>query len=82
MLKIDAPPKKINKRPTVQEKMLKFTSHQDANQNHNEMSLHTQDGYQGAYYLKQAGKQINKQNQQVLLTMCKNWNTHVLLIGM
>ena len=59
--------------PETYERMLSITSHQrDANQNHNEIPLHTsQNGHH---------KQINK--QQVLARMWRNGNPSALLVGM
>ena len=59
--------------PETYEKMLSITSHQrDANQNHNEIPLHTsQNGHH---------KQINK--QQVLERVWRKGNPSTLLVGM
>ena len=59
--------------PETCERMLSITSHQrDANQNHNEIPLHTsQNGHH---------KQINK--QQVLERLWKKGNPSTLLVGM
>ena len=58
--------------PETYEKMLSITSHQrDANENHNEIQLHTsQNGHH---------KQISK---QVLVRLWRKGNPHALLVGM
>ena len=59
--------------PETYEKMLSITSHQrDANENHNEIPLHT--GHNGHH------KQINK--QQVLARLWRKGNPSILLVGM
>ena len=61
------------KDPKTYEKMLSITSHQrDANENHNEIPLHTS---QNDHH-----KQINK--QQVLARLWRKWNPSTLLVGM
>ena len=63
----------LQRDPETYEKMLSITSYQrDANLNHNEIPLHTnENGYH---------KQINK--QQVLERMWRKWNLSALLLGM